>query len=158
MRYILFCFVFFMMPAHAVSVGNAIFNGSILSACNVSNFVDGTIVANSGTTELSSITAGGSPATFTVSTTGGGYRLTYGTPTLTGPSGSVSGATYTVTSSATGTGLLGAVISLINQVGSVLSLNLGGTYAVTVNARATLSSGAFEAGTYRLTVPVSCSL
>jgi len=143
--------------AEAANAGTVNFSGLIASGCNVSTFVDGTIVANAGSTTLSS-SSGGTPASFTASSNAGLYKITFGTPVLTGPSGTVSGATITVTSSSTGTSLLGAAISLFNSVGSVLNLTLGGTYAVTVNATASLSSGSFAAGTYSLSVPVTCSL
>ena len=157
--YFLFIFlVFFVSPVYAINTGTAQFLGNLTSSCDVSNFIDGTIVANSGATSLSSTAAGGTPATFTAQTNAGSYKITLGTPTLVGPSGTVTGVTFTTTASATGTGVLGSIISLINSVAGVLNLSLGGTYAVTVNATATLPSGSFEAGTYTLSVPVSCSL
>jgi len=155
---IVFICLLYSTSAYAISNGTVNFNGLIASACDVSNFVDGTIVANTGSTSLSSSSSGGSPATFTASTNATSYKLTYGTPVLTGPSGTVSGATFTVTSSAAGNRLLGGVISLINSVASILNLTLPGIYSVTVNATATLASGSFEAGSYTLSVPVACSL
>lgn len=136
--------------ALAQSTGTAKFNGTISEQCVLSNFVDGTIVINTTSNQFSSAGTGGSPAYFAVATTGNAFRLVFGTPTLTGPSGVITGATFSINPSVTrqGGGAAGAG-------GNQVTLGAPGNYLVQVNVEATLQSR--EAGTYTLQVPASCA-
>lgn len=150
----------FAIPAfNGVTSGELKWNGSIDAACNLATFVDGAVVANSGQTELSSHLSGGAPAIADIFANANGFHAVIGTPILVGPSGQVNDANIAIEAAATGSALDGSALSPIqaNPQG-IMTMAQGGMYQLSAHAVATRQAGgAFDAGTYVVRVPVSCS-
>lgn len=142
--------------AFAQSTGTLTYRGSINDRCSLSGFADGVIVVNVDGTTLSSTETGGAAARVNAQTNAGNFRLVFGTPTLTGPAGTVSGVTFGLSSSATGTNNGGQPIGPITSTTNTLQLAAPGAYSVTVNASAATTQ-TLASGSYTLQVPVSCT-
>lgn len=138
-------------PVEAATTGTVTLSGVVGSVCAVTGFTSGTLTADQSATSLTTAT----PATFTAVATGTGFRITFGTPTLTGPSGSVT-ANITLTPSATGLSTTSTAITGITVSGTTVNMPAAGTYTYSVSGTATLSSGSFAAGTYTLSAVATC--
>lgn len=147
-------------PAVGVTSGELKFNGTVSPSCNLYQFVDGTITATADQTQLSSLNAGGSPASVDLRANVNGYTLPLGTPIVVGPNGILTDAVITTDATGNGFDLNGAAVS---QFGPDAATNTfffnGGKYSFAVNAAVTRQDGsAFPAGTYQLKIPVSCTM
>jgi len=147
-------------PAVGATSGELKFNGTVAPSCNLYQFVDGTITASGDQTELSSLNAGGAPATVNLRANITGFTLPLGTPIIVGPNGVLTDAVVTTDALGNGTDLEGTTVA---QFGPDVANNTftfnGGTYGFTVNAGVTRADGsAFPAGTYQLKIPVSCTM
>jgi len=143
-----------------VTSGELKFNGTVLPSCNLGNFIDGTITANGDQTQLSSLNAGGSPASVDLRANIDGYTLPLGAAQIVGPNGILTDAVVSTDAVGNGTDLLGVAVS---QFGPSAANNTfyfnGGSYNFSVNAAVTRADGsAFPAGAYTLHIPVSCTL
>ena len=138
------------------NAGDLKFNGTISPACNLQNFIDGTVVANVNQTVMSSTINGGAPASVRIRTNVNGYSLVIGTPYLVGPNGSpVGDVTIALDPVGNGTDLVGTVKGAFGAANGKMLFD-SGIYGIVVNGQATKNTGAFEAGTYVLRVPVTC--
>jgi hypothetical protein len=137
--------------ANALTSGTVSLIGVVASTCAVTAFTSGTMTADQSATTLSTTT----PASFTAVVTGTGFRVTFGTPTLTGPSGVVN-ATITLTPTSTGLSILNTAINGITVAGTTVTMPAAGTYTYLVSGTATLSTGSFAAGTYNLSAVATC--
>lgn len=135
--------------------GNLKFNGTINASCNLQNFVDGTVVANVNQTTMSSKLSGGAAAALRVRANVKGYTLILGTPQLIGPNGAEQDVTFDLDPVGSGTDLVGTVKGNFSATNGKLKFD-SGIYNFAVDGVATKNTGAFEAGTYILRVPVSC--
>jgi hypothetical protein len=137
------------------SDGDLKWNGSIDQMCNLQNFKDGTVVATIDQTELSSTLEGGSAAHVTIRSNANGYSLVLGTPILTGPNGEEKDVSFKIDPLGSGTDLVGTVKGNFGAKNGVMYFD-SGIYSVDVGANATKNTGAFQAGTYLVKVPVTC--
>ena len=142
--------------AVGANAGDLKFNGSISPSCNLQNFIDGTVVANVNQTVMSSTINGGAPASVRIRTNVNGYSLVIGTPFLVGPNGSpVGDVAIALDPVGNGTDLVGTVKGAFGAANGKMLFD-SGIYSIVVNGNATKNTGAFEAGTYILRVPVTC--
>lgn len=143
-----------------VTSGDLKFNGTVNPSCNLGNFIDGTITANGTQTLLSSTNNGGLPATVDLWANVNGYTLPLGTPIITGPSGVMTDALVSISAAGNGADLTGTPVSQFgpNAANNTFYFN-GGKYNFAVNADVKRADGsAFEAGTYTLRIPVTCTM
>jgi len=147
-------------PAVGETSGDLKFNGTVAPSCNLYQFVDGTITATGDQTQLSSLNAGGAPASVNLRANVTGFTLPLGTPIIVGPNGVLTDAVVTTDAAGTGTNLEGwAIASFAPDAATNTFIFDGGTYGFTVNAAVTRADGsAFPAGTYQLKIPVSCTM
>jgi len=138
------------------STGEVKFNGLIAESCNLQNFSDGIIVANVNQTTLNSTASGGSATSIMVRTNSSGYNLFLGTPHLYLNGTEIVNANYVITGSGTGTDLNGVARATFTLSNNKLSFDKG-IYTITINAEISNTTGAFEAGSYQLRVPVTCA-
>ena len=147
-------------PAVGVTSGDLKFNGTVAPSCNLYQFVDGTITATGDQTQLSSLNAGGAPASVNLRANVTGYTLPLGTPIIVGPNGVLTDAVVTTDALGNGTDLQGTTVAQFGPDAATNTFTFnGGTYGFTVNAAVTRQDGsAFPAGTYQLKIPVSCTM
>lgn len=140
--------------------GDLRWNGSINASCNLTKFIDGTVVANLNQTQLSSTLSGGAAAMVDSRTNVAGYTLVFGAPALYNGAGedvSSSVETFAITPMGSGRLLNGISIGDFGGTNGNLLFTAAGFYKATVDAEVTAPAGAaFPAGTYLVRVPVTC--
>ncbi|MGF1545267.1 MAG: hypothetical protein ACFB00_12350 [Parvularculaceae bacterium] len=139
-------------PALAQSTGNVQFNGVVLDSCIVVVGTPGLLQPNAQSNALSSAETGGLPGLATVTATSADFDLEVDPPVAfaSAPAGAETNAAFAASYSAAG-----ATNATDTPAGAPTSLGFGVT-AVTVNASATKSAGAFPAGAYQLETVVRC--
>lgn len=145
--------------AVGASSGTLKWNGNIVQACNLSGFIDGTVVANSNQTKLTSLLDGGSKSKVDIRTNADGYTLVFGTPQLWKDGTDVSwmGANFNISPVGSGRVINGTPIGEFGATQGNLFFTSAGFYQANVDAEVTAASGAaFPAGSYTVKVPVSC--
>lgn len=147
-------------PAVGVTSGELKFNGTVAPSCNLIQFVDGTITATGDQTQLSSLNAGGSPASVNLRANVTGYTLPLGTPIIVGPNGVLTDAVVSTDATGNGNDLNGTAVAEFGPDAATNTFAFdGGQYSFAVNAAVTRQDGsAFPAGTYQLKIPVSCTM
>src|SRR5690606_16174623 len=136
-------------PAAADTIG-LLFDATVDAGCTHSVNSNGTMVASSDLQTLSSKLAGGSPASLTLSTTGGVDLSLDPVTAVTAPAGTVTTTTWTPTYSTSGA-------HTIAETGGTTSLTSPGTSTVSVDlVGAKSGSDRFAAGNYQATVTVRC--
>lgn len=142
-----------------VTSGELKFNGTVSPSCNLGNFIDGTITANGDQTQLSSLNAGGTPASVDLRANVNGYTLPLGAAQVVGPNGILTDAVVNTSAVGNGTDLLGADVAQFGPDATNTFIFNGGSYNFAVNASVTRADGsAFPAGSYTLHIPVSCTM
>lgn len=146
-------------PAVGTTTGDLQFNGTINQSCNLFSFVDGTIVASIDQTIMDSTISGGAPAQVEFRTNVNGYTLNMGAAYLIDPHGTIlNNVTINTAAVANGNLLNGTPVSQFGPDSAGTFFVDGGIYNASVNAQAVKDNGAaFEAGTYVLRVPLSCT-
>ena len=142
-------------PAIGPNTGDLKFNGAINELCNLQNFVDGTVVTNINQTVMSSKLSGGTAASVNVRTNSNGYSLILGNPILIGPNGEERNISVVLDAVGNGTDLVGTVKGAFTANNGRMLFD-SGLYSIVVNGDVTKSTGAFQAGSYILRVPISC--
>jgi len=149
----------------AMDRGNAEFTGKVQKVCSVSSFVAGTVVIEEGEDGnlLSSESAGGTPATFTVRANARNSVLTFGEPRIRIRRNDgvraemwMTNRTVTLSGSSTSDKNVTHTLPIVNSqvmVGGV------GNSSVVLNIRIedTLDAGMIPAGKYKIIVPVTCT-
>lgn len=143
------------------SNGELRWNGSINASCNLTGFVDGTVVANLNQTKLSSTLSGGAAAFVESRTNVDGFTLVFGAPRLFNGAGedvSYSVGKFDISPMGSGRRLNGTPISDFGATNGDLVFTNAGFYKAAVDAEVTAPVGAaFPAGTYIVRVPVTCT-
>lgn len=126
------------------------FDATVAAVCTLAVNSNGTMVASADLGTLSSKLAGGSPASLTLSTTGGVDLSVDPVTAVTVPAGDVTATTWTPTYSASGA-------HTVAETGATTALAAPGTSTVSVNlVGAKSGSDRFAAGSYQATVTVRC--
>ena len=135
--------------------GDLKWNGAIDQMCNLQGFRDGTVIASIDQTNLSSELNGGIAAHVAIRSNSNGYKLVLGSPVLSGPNGVEQDVSFNINPVGSGTDLVGTVKGNFGALNGIMLFDAG-IYSVDVNALATKNTGAFQAGTYQVKVPVTC--
>jgi hypothetical protein len=127
-----------------------IFDATVAAACTLAVNSNGTMVASADLGTLSSKLAGGSPASLTLSTTGGVDLSVDPVTAVTVPAADVTATTWTPTYSVAGA-------HTVAESGATTALAAPGTSTVSVNLVGTKGgSDRFAAGSYQAMVTVRC--
>lgn len=131
---------------------NAVFKGVIPESCTIQILTEGTLAASIDQATLSSQETGGTPATATITTNTSNSSVKVVAPTAFdfAPSGSDTNTTFSANYTLAGTTIAANVNGAVET-----DLNFG-VAAMTVNAAATKSSGAYSGGQYEMTAIVRC--
>jgi hypothetical protein len=125
------------------------FSGSVANLCVLSVTTPGTLGISATGTSLSSEETGGLSATMTVAATGTNPTVSFGAPSLTGPSGSIGNAVKQISYSSPGGANQAYTPSASNYVMNRL------LDTITIKGKATNSDG-FVSGNYGLQSTVTC--
>lgn len=134
----------------AAAAGQTVtFAGVVVNQCVLTLTTPGVLGLSSTGTSLSSDETGGAVASLTVVATGTNPTLSFGSPTLTGPTASIAGATKEIGYSSPGGASQAYTTSASNYVMNRL------LDVIAIKGRATNSNG-FVSGTYSLGSTVTC--
>lgn len=144
------CLVFSSGNVARADTRGVTFDGQVDAVCTLSVNSSGTMVATADLQTLSSKIAGGSPASLTLSTTGGVNLSVDPVTVVSVPAGDLTATTWTPTYSSSGA-------HTIAETGSATTLTDPGTSTISVDLVGTKSgSDRFAAGNYQATVTVRC--
>ncbi len=129
------------------------FNGTISDTCTVVAGSAGTLAASTDNTVIASSEAGGSAGTATVTTNSTSFEITLAAATAfdSAPASAAANTTFAAEFDASGATTASDVAAGVAQAAG------SGTTNLSIDASATKSTGTYEAGSYSLTVTVTCA-